>query len=79
MVCFRYIIVNTLHKGDKDYYYYNKFIHYYIMKKLASIFILISTYELKIMSPFPSITGRLKKMDTETCNLVIYNCGSTHP
>ena len=22
MVCFRYIIVNTLHKGDKKHYYY---------------------------------------------------------
>jgi hypothetical protein len=55
-----------------------RFIHYYIMNKLASIFILISTYELKMLSPFPGFTGRLKKMDTETCSLVAYNCGSTH-
>ena len=86
MVCFRYIIVNTLHKGDNkdddddddDNDDNNKFIHYYIMNKLASIFILISTYELKMLSPFPGYTDRLKKMYTETCSLVACNCDSTH-
>ena len=30
MVCFRYIIVNNLHKGDnKDYYYYYYYYCYY--------------------------------------------------
>jgi len=30
MVCFRYIIVNNLHKGDnKDYYYYYYYYYYH--------------------------------------------------
>jgi len=82
---FRYIIVNTLHKGDdkddEDDYdddddnnnntnNNNKFLHDYIMNKLASNFILISTYELRMLNPSPYFKGRLKQMDTETCNLV---------
>ena len=70
MVCFWYIIVNTLHKGDNkdddddndnNNDNNNKFMNYYIMNKLASIFILISTYELKMLSPFPGFTDRLRK------------------
>jgi hypothetical protein len=73
MVFFRYIIVNSLHKGDDkddDDNNNNKFLHDYIMNKLASIFILISTYELRMLNPSPYFKGRLKQMDTETCNLV---------
>ena len=35
------------------------------MNKLASVFILISTYELKMLSPFPGFMCRLKKWTLE--------------
>jgi len=52
----------------------NKLIRGYIKNKLASIIILIST----MLSPSLGFKGRLNKMDTETCSLGAYNCGSTH-